>query len=271
MLAEAPGLEIVAGDLADTAALDRLCTGADVVIHAAGLVKARGPSEFEAVNVEGSRRLAQAAASATHVVFVSSLAAREPHLSPYAASKRAAEAAMAETLGARLSIVRPGAIYGPRDRELLPVFQAASTSPLLPLLNRQARISMVHVEDAAAQVAAVAAGDPVNGPRAICDSQPQGYSWRELMERAASACGRQPRFVPVPDLLVHALGSLNDLSGMLGAAPMLTRAKARELLHRDWTVNPSERAFEPPPPRHTLDTGFQQTVQWYRNAGWMKH
>ena len=101
--------EVVAGDLHDDAALGRLCAGAETVIHAAGLVKAKSRAAFDAVNVEGARRVATAAreAGVPHVLLVSSLTAREPQLSHYSASKRAGEDAMAAILGERLTVARP--------------------------------------------------------------------------------------------------------------------------------------------------------------------
>jgi nucleoside-diphosphate-sugar epimerase len=271
LLQETPALEVVSGDLADDPALRRLCDGADVVIHAAGLVKARRIAEFTTVNVQGSQRVAQAAANVPHTVLVSSLTAREPELSPYAASKHAAETVMAEALGSRLTIMRPCAIYGPRDRELLPIFQAADMSPILPLLGAEARITMVHVEDAAEQIAAIAGGAPSGACYSICDNQPRGYSWRELMTCAADACGRRPALIPTPDYVIQGLGFINELSRFFGASPMLTRAKARELLHRDWTISPDTLAPDAPPVRHTLATGFKHTVAWRRQAGRVKH
>jgi nucleoside-diphosphate-sugar epimerase len=263
--------EVVIGDLGDDAALARLCDGADVVIHNAGLVKARSRAAFDAVNVAGARRVALAAAKTPHVVFISSLTAREPHLSHYSASKRAGEAAMAEILGERLTIARPCAIYGPGDRELLPVFQAARISPVLPLLSGVARVAMIHVEDAARQTAALAAARPSGRPVVLCDARVDGYSWRELMTAAARACGRTPRFAPVPSLLIHAIGITNDFTLLLGRTPMLTSAKARELLHPDWAVAPGELAGDAPAAIYDLEAGFSATVAWYRSAVWMKH
>jgi len=261
----------VLGDLADDAALARLARGADVLVHAAALVKASGRTDFEAVNREGARRVAHAAAGAPHVVLVSSLAAREPRLSHYAASKRAAEDAMTEALGPRLTVARPPAIYGPGDREMLPVFQAAQASPLLPVPSETARIGMIHVDDAARQIAALAAGGQAGRTVALSDDRPEGHSWRELMSAAARACGRTPRLAPVPQALIHAIGITNDFRAMLGASPMLTSGKARELLHPDWSIAPEERAAGLPPPIHALAGGFEDTVAWYRRAGWMKH
>lgn len=259
------------GDLGDEAALGRLCDRADLVIHNAGLVKARSRAAFDAVNVAGARRVALAAARAPHTLFVSSLTAREPHLSHYSASKRAGEAAMAEVLGDRLTIARPCAIYGPGDRELLPVFQAAAISPVLPLLSGVAKVAMIHVEDAARQVAALAAAQPLRRPVALCDSRIDGYAWRELMAAAARACDRTPRFAAVPKGLIHAIGITNDFTLLLGRTPMLTSAKARELLHPDWAVAPGELAGGTPAAIYDLESGFSATVAWYRAAAWMKH
>ncbi|HET6971811.1 MAG TPA: SDR family NAD(P)-dependent oxidoreductase [Phenylobacterium sp.] len=265
------GLDVVAGDMDDTQALRRLVSGADVVIHAAGLVKARSRAAFDAVNVAGSRRLAEAAGEAPHVLLVSSLTAREPGLSHYSASKVAGEAAMRGILGDRLTVARPCAIYGPGDRELLPVFQAAASSPLLPLLSPTARVAMIHVEDAARQIATLASGAPLGGEVALTDGRPEGYAWRELMQAAARACGRAPALIPVPRALVHAIGITNDFTLLLGRTPMLSSAKARELLHLNWAVAPEERAWDAPAVLYDLDTGFSSTVAWYRAAGWMKH
>lgn len=263
--------EMVIGDLGDETALARLCDGADVVIHNAGLVKARSRAAFDAVNVAGARRVALAAAKTPHVVFISSLTAREPHLSHYSASKRAGEAAMADLLGERLTVARPCAIYGPGDRELLPVFQAAAISPVLPLLSGVARVAMIHVEDAARQVAALAAARPSERPVVLCDARADGYSWRELMAAAARACGRTPRLAPIPKGLIHAIGITNDFTLLLGQTPMFTSAKARELLHPDWAVPPGDLPGGAPAAIYDLDTGFSATVAWYRSAAWMKH
>ncbi|MEW5686142.1 MAG: NAD-dependent epimerase/dehydratase family protein [Pseudomonadota bacterium] len=264
-------LEVVPGGLGDRAALSRLCEGAEVLVHAAGLVKAPNRAAFDAVNVDGARRLAEAASAVRHVVLVSSLTAREPDISHYAASKHAGEIAMAEVLGERLSIVRPCAIYGPGDRELLPVFQAAALSPVLPVLSETARICMIHVEDAARQTATLAAGPPLRRAVAISDSRPEGYLWRELMAEAGRACGRSPRLAKVPKALIQALGITNDFTAMLGASPMLTSAKARELLHLDWAIPQEERTDAPLPSLYDLTRGFSATVAWYRTAAWVKH
>jgi uncharacterized protein YbjT (DUF2867 family) len=129
------GLEpqLVIGDLANSRALAALCDGAQVVVHVAGLIKARSRAVFDRANVEGSRQVALAAKTAgARLVLVSSLAAREPNLSDYAGSKRGGEDAAREIMGGDLTIVRPPAIYGPGDVETLRLFEMASKSPVLP-------------------------------------------------------------------------------------------------------------------------------------------
>ena len=128
--------ELALGDLEDAASLHRLCRGADAVIHAAGLVKARRDADLRAANVDGAGRLAAAARAAAapgaNLVHVSSLAAREPQLSAYARSKRDGEAAVLDAWGATARLVRPCAVYGPGDRETLALFRMAG-GPLLPV------------------------------------------------------------------------------------------------------------------------------------------
>jgi nucleoside-diphosphate-sugar epimerase len=262
--------EAVIGALEDDGAVTRLCDGAQVVVHAAGLIKARRPAEFEAVNSAGVRSVARAAGPTAHVLLISSLAARAPQLSPYAASKRAGEEIARELVGPRLTIARPTAVYGPGDRETFGLFRAAATSPILPVFDPAARITLVHVEDLARQVAALAARPAAAETFAICDARPGGYTWRELMTAAARACGRSPRLVRIPGGLVTALAAATStVQRAAGATPMLTFSKARELLHPDWSIASEASAAGLSSPRHTLDEGLRVTADWYREVGWL--
>ena len=143
--------EIVWGDLSDEASLETLVAGADAVVHAAGLIKARRPAEFDAVNRDGTARLS-ALAPDVPFLLLSSLAAREPQLSPYAASKRAAEEVVARRSGPWLAVRAP-AVYGPGDRETLAYFKMARNGFALQPDCPDARLSLVHVEDLAEAMA----------------------------------------------------------------------------------------------------------------------
>jgi nucleoside-diphosphate-sugar epimerase len=258
--------EIVGGDLSHQHALERLVEGAQAVVHAAGAIKARDLAGFMGVNRDGAARLAAAtrtAAPEAAFVLVSSLAARSPALSAYAASKRAGEAAVTEILGERATIVRPPAIYGPGDRETLSIFRAAAASPVLPILSDEARLALIHVEDAARAIAALA-GEPVPGVWALADARPEGYGWREILGAAATATGRKPTLAPIPAWALPVLTRLGTATGLMSAD------KAGEILHKDWAVAPSELLSGGAAPRWTLDAGFAATVNWYRQAGWLR-
>ncbi len=263
-------VEIVRGDLADREALARLCAGAEVVAHAAGLVKARSRQEFFEVNVEGTRRVCAAADPAAPVVLVSSLSAREPHLSDYAASKRAAEDVARGELGPRLAILRPPAIYGPGDKATRDLFRAAAISPVLPIPDApRARLALVHVDDAAAAVADLAQTPPRAGPFVAGGARPAGYAWREIAQTLCAAAGRRPAIAPIPAWALLGAGALAQAFARLTGSPsMLTLGKAREILHGDWSVDP---AFEAPgdrgPPVDLL-TGFTRTIAAYRADSW---
>ena len=261
--------EVVIGGLSDAAALDRLCRGADALVHVAGLVKARRDAEFDVVNAEGARIAAEAAerSGTARMVLVSSLAAREPGLSAYAASKRAGEAAASAVMGDRLSVVRPPAIYGPGDRETLGIFRAALRSPVAPVFDSRARIAMIHVDDAARQIAAAAARPPPRAVVAISDARPEGYTWREIVMAAAAAVGTRPALVRLPSEALAVAGFIGSVRRLLSGNPILTSGKAREMRHADWSLSPEERWSTAPTPQFGLEDGFAHTVAWWREAG----
>jgi nucleoside-diphosphate-sugar epimerase len=263
-------VDIVPGDLADAGALARLTDGADVVIHAAGLVKARSRTEFFAANARGTADLARATRDA-RFVLVSSLSAREPTLSAYAASKAAGETLARPILGDRLTVIRPPAIYGPGDLATLDLFRAAVASPLLPIPQApQARLALAYVDDVAAAVCHVALTPCGPGPFEIGGARPEGYGWREIAEALARAAGRPARIVEAPAWLLLAAGAASEVMARLsGSAAMFSLGKAREFLHADWAVN---LAAEPPLAGFApmdLETGFVRTLAWYRAHGWI--
>ena len=270
------GIDVIRGDLDDMPALTRLVRDADVVVHAAGLIKAVSAAEFLAVNRDGAARLAAAVrqeASAAHLIGISSLAARVPRLSPYAYSKHAGEQALRAGFPGRVTIIRPPVIYGPGDPETLGIFRAASRRFAPVPGSADIRVAMIHVSDAAAAIAAVAgwSGAPGGATHALADPNPAGYAPREILLAAAMAVGNQPRLVPLPAPAVRLAGQLAGLHGRVrGRATMFSAGKAREMLHPDWGIRPHELLPAPLRPAGiNLGRGFASTVAWYRKAGWL--
>ena len=159
----APDLEracvvAVQGSLEDEAALQRLVAGAGAVVHCAGLVAAPSAAAFSQVNVVGSARLFAAAAGAAtrpRILLLSSLAAREPRLSAYAHSKRAAEETLWQVAdqGIEACALRPPAVYGPGDQATLPIFRQLRDGLLFVPAVTGARFSLLYVHDLADAVA----------------------------------------------------------------------------------------------------------------------
>jgi uncharacterized protein YbjT (DUF2867 family) len=258
----------VLGDLADEGAVRQLTQGAQTTIHCAGLIKARTRAEFFAVNEGGAARIARH--SPGRVILISSLVAREPALSDYAASKAAGEAAVRREAPGRAVILRPPALYGPADRETLGLFKLAATSPILPLWGRaEARLALAHVDDAARSVAGVLWAPTPEAPKAIPGHDGQGYGWRDILTTAAQAVGRRARCLRAPEALLRGAGFAADLLRPLSATPpIFGSGKVREMLHGDWSV-PPEEAVDGPPARFTLQAGFADAVAGYRALGWL--
>lgn len=268
-------VEVVLGSLSDHAALERLADGVDAVLHLAGAIKARDDDAFLKINRDGSAAMAQATARVApkaHFLHVSSLAAREPTLSGYCASKRASEAAVMDALGPeRVSVLRPPAVYGPGDRETLAFFKLAQ-SRWVPLLGpASARIALIHVADLVAGFTTQLDQAPSGRIEALADDHPQGYSWQEILSAAAAAVGnRRPRFVRVPKTLLGTIGRGASLAAQLtGQAAMFNAGKLRELLHEDWSV-PQAMLAQSGAPRIGLAEGFGSTAAWYLREGWLR-
>jgi nucleoside-diphosphate-sugar epimerase len=267
----------VPGSLEDETALQRLVAGAAAVVHCAGLVAAPSAAAFSEVNLLGSARLfAAAARGATRprILLVSSLAAREPRLSAYARSKRAAEEILWQTAeqGMQACALRPPAVYGPGDRATLPIFRQLRRGLLFVPAVTDARFSLLYVHDLADAVAHLL--DTATWRRSVLeldDGREGGYRWADLADIAGRQLGRRVRTVALPRAILWPVALIGGLGGAtLGRAPRLSPGKLRELFHRDWVARPSQPSLlQGWSPRTTFALGFEQTLAWYREQGWL--
>ena len=264
----APGLAWVPGALDDPAALAQLCEGAGAVIHIAGVISAADRAGFAAGNIAGTEAMIAAARDAgiRRFIHVSSLAAREPGLSDYGWSKAEAEAAVRAS-GLDWTIVRPPAVYGPGDREMLELFRLAAKG--FVTLPPGGRLSLIEASDLARLLL-----DLVDAPGSIgCSYEPddgreRGWDHREFALVLGEAVGRRVRTLSVPAPLLR-LAARGD--GLIrGPRAKLTPDRVRYFCHPDWVVT----ADAMPPPsiwRPEIDTraGLKATAQSYREAGWL--
>ena len=266
-----PGVAWVRGDLADSAALAALVAGADAVIHVAGLTNTPDPAEFEDANVTGTANVMDAmeAGGVRRLVFVSSLAAREPRLSAYGASKARAEV-LVEASGLDWTMVRPPAVYGPRDSDMLDLFRSAKWG-VVPLPPGGAT-SIIHADDLAGLLVALAASHAASTRKKIYepdDGREGGWSHQELAQAIGRAMGRGRVFAPhLPRGVLDAAAAADRL--LRGDRAKLTPDRVGYMAHPNW-VSRSDRRVPPGiwQAAITGDEGLKATAQWYKREGWL--
>lgn len=283
---KASNVEVVVGDLGDETSLQRFVAGLGTVLHLAGLVRARRAAQFFAANAEGTAKLvaaAQKAASKPRFVYVSSLAAAGPSSSPsghtpedplspvsaYGRSKLAGEEAVALYTGSWV-ILRPPAIYGPRDRDVFQFFKMASQGWLFyPRGERY--ITVAFVGDVVLAVLRAAASEAA--AKAFYLGEPRPYPMRTLLETLAEAGQVRAKVVSLPGFVFRMAGFVGDGLHLLGFDDVpMTSDKAGELLARHWAAQtrPSLLAFGLPEPV-SFRQGAELTWAWYRRQGWLPH
>ena len=205
-------------------------------MHCAGAVRGARQEDFDVINVAGTESVARAAvrAGAKRLLSLSSLAAREPTLSMYSSSKRRGEAVL-ESAALPWTVFRPPAVYGPGDKELLPLFRLMMQG-IAVVPGHAGRTSLIYVTDLVrAMIAWLDA--PMSSGRCfeLDDGTPNGYDWSEMIAIATELRGAPIRRVNVPQPVLASIGLANVWIGRaLHRAPMLTSGKVRELFHRDW-------------------------------------
>lgn len=266
---EREGVTWVQGALDTPDSLLALCTGADCVLHIAGVVNAPDRAGFIAGNITGTEAVIAAtrAAGVTRFVHVSSLAARECDLSNYCWSKAQAEARVAAS-ALDWTMVRPPAVYGPGDTEMLDLFRMAARGVVM--LPPGGRMSVVHVADLARLLVRLAAGAGDTGAiYEVDDGTPRGWSHGDFANALGDAVGRTVRSFSTPRVALHLAAQGDRL--LRGKGAKLTPDRARYIAHSDWTASPEYRPAKQLwlaeiPTRQ----GLAETARWYRAKGWLK-
>ena len=280
------GAELVKGDVRDAATLPPLVEGAAAVVHAAGKTSARNEEAYMAANAAGTANVAAAVrahAPSAHVVLVSSQAAAGPSrdgepvrasdaprpVSSYGRSKLAGEEALRRS-GVPFTILRPCAVYGPRETAIRDLFVAASKGVVPVLAGGRPKIQLVYGPDAAAAVA----GALERGPReeTFFVAHPEVLDYSAIAGRLASLPSRRPFRLPVPAALVRAAGHVvGAVSAFGNGAPVFNTEKAEEMLQSAWLCDVSDAQIELGQPFRTdFKTGARLTWDWYVERGWLR-
>ena len=262
-----PDVDWVAGALDLPGSLEELAAGTDAVIHVAGVLTGRTAAEFDRANVEGTQAMLNAAKAAgvSRFVHVSSLAAREPQLSLYGASKAKSEALVAAS-GLSVAIVRPPAVYGPGDKETLELFKMAKLGVML--LPPKGRLSLLHVDDLVRLLLALAGSAAIGTIIEPDDGRRGGWTHHELAQALGEAVGRRNNGLSVPAGMLKLAARADRL--LRGDKAKLTPDRAAYFSHSDWVADPSRA---PPPgkwqPKIKTDHGLASTAAWYQAQGWL--
>ncbi|MCB2203512.1 NAD-dependent epimerase/dehydratase family protein [bacterium] len=282
------GVPVTIADLSDREAVAPLLRDVDYVFHVAGLTRARKTVDYYMVNHLGTRDLLDACAehcrALRRFVYVSSLTAVGPRngageiteqspyhpVSHYGRSKMMAEIEVMERRNEiPVTIVRPSAVYGPRDRDLFRYFKMIRTG-IEPLLGSGAhQLNLVHVRDLVDGIIRAAEHPAAEGEAFFIGGE--NYSTAGLCRHIARAMQRRPFVFHLPEFLIYVVGAAGEATGrLLRRQVFFNVQKVREAVQEAWTCSidkARERiGFEP---RVTLDAGMRMTYDWYLEHQWL--
>ncbi len=287
-LLEGLSLEIRRGDITRPETLPAQVRDVDYIVHNAGLTKARQRDTFFEVNEVGVSNLFEAILahnpSVRRITHISSLAVAGPSpngrpiterdeptpITVYGESKLAGErVALSYTDRLPVAVVRPPAVYGPGDKEILTIFKTIARR-LRPQIGDQSRkIQLIHVDDLCRGIVAVTESDNTSGGLYFLAEQ-RAYEMRELLSHIVTATGYRALPLPLPGFLFRLVAAISEgTCRLIGIAPMLTREKAGELL-ASWEVSTDRIASEVG--WHSaipFPEGARDTVAWYRDNDWL--
>ncbi len=292
------GVETVFGELRDPASLARAVSGREVVVHNAAITRAFYPREHYRINAGGTLAVLRACVSAEgprKLVLVSSQAAAGPSptaepinedaaprpVSAYGRSKLLAEKIVAK-FGQRFSdrlavtVVRPTAVYGPRDTDMFATFKVAAAHVATVVGLGRSKISITHVADIVRGIALAAESEAANGRTYFLASE-RAYTCDEIVEAATKAVGARAVKLRLSGEAVRSvtrtitgLARVGRTLGLCRRPPLMTVERGIELSQPFWVCDSGRAARELGfRPQYDIETGFRETVQWYRENGWM--
>ena len=279
-------LQLIYGDVTSQGSLPEAVTQKDYVYHVAGALKGRSQWAFDRVNFYGTANLLRACwrhnRGVRRFVLISSQSAGGPSrkgqpaaendaprpVSRYGRSKlKAEQVARKYTERLPLTIVRPPAIFGPRDRGMHPFFKMLKKG-LVVVVAGERYANFAYVKDVVAGT--ILAGEKEAGKgQTYYIAAERGCPWREFAEVAARVIGRRVVMMLVPPMVVRAVGGFNSLAAALtGKTQMLDWCKAHEILQPYWLCDISKAKKELGyRPAYSLQQALAETIEWYEKEG----
>ncbi len=289
MFGDGLGADIVYADLRDCDALAPLLRDVDVVFHLAGLTRARRNTEYYTGNHVATHDLLCACRRhgerLRRFVYVSSLTAVGPRLgsaeltensryhpvSHYGRSKMLAEIEVMEAAAHMpVTIVRPSAVYGPRDRDLYRYFKMIKSGLELLMGSGSNLVNLVHVEDVVQGILR-AAEHPAAVNEAFFIGSEENYRTERVCGAIAEAMHRQPLVLHLPEPVLYLVGYTGEALGRLARRQVFFNAqKVREAVQKAWTCSIGKaRDRIGYAPAVSLAAGMESTLAWYRENDWL--
>jgi nucleoside-diphosphate-sugar epimerase len=268
----------------DLAALEGILRATDGIVHLAGVVSAVHERDYVTGNVDATRIVAAAAAAAgVPLIHISSLAAAGPAspraprseadppapINAYGRTKLTGERTVAAVDGLRWTILRPGVVYGPGDRALLPVFRLAQRG-ILPLVGRaDAAYTFIHIADLL-RVIGAAIDTPAVGDTLFV-GHPEPVSTRGLLEGVRAAIGAPARLIRIPLPITRLAAMAGDIGGRLTGRPAVINTRRYAELASEGFVCRVDRLRDclGVVAEVTLREGLVRAAAWYREQGWL--
>jgi len=277
----------ITGDLNDLKTLGNALEGVDVLFHVAAIVKAPTKKEFTRANVEATENLVRLAQKkgVTNIVLLSSLAAAGPsHGSPkiesdpmepvsmYGRSKKEMEDRISQisTHDESIKIIRPPAVYGPREDQIYSFFKSCSKG-LCPIIGdgNKPKVSMVYVSDLVDGI--IHAADKMDpGVFTYFISGEGTHSWNEIRHITSKVLGKKTIPLKIkPGLVKKAAALIENISSLFGIYPVVNKEKANELI-LEWTCSSDKAQNEIGyVPKTSLEEGISRTIHWYKIHNWL--
>jgi nucleoside-diphosphate-sugar epimerase len=258
--------------------------GCEVVFHLAGITRASNPEEFLWANAEGTRAAALGAQrNGARLVYVSSLAAAgtgtpehprrvtdtpEP-ITPYGQSKLEGEVRVRETPDLAWCIVRPPAVYGPRDKDFLFAFQAAKRGFFPVLGNPERAYTMVDVHDLVDAIVECGVRPEAIG-KTYFVGHPDPVPYNRILKTLALLMGREHRPIHLPNAALEIAAGVGEMGRFFGKVGLINRSRQKDLQAPGWVCDVSDierdLGFVC---QTTLEQGFARTLEWYKREKWL--
>jgi nucleoside-diphosphate-sugar epimerase len=276
--------DILYGDCEDGDSLKQIPSDLDFVFHLAGLTKARRDEDFFCVNVKGTENLLKAVAARApgikRFVHFSSLAAAGPSrngsplnesaeprpVSSYGRSKLESEGVIMEHRNVLpVTIIRPPAVYGPRDRDFYVLFKMVKKG-FYPYWGK-CYYSLLYVDDLVRGAVMAAETKDAEGGRYFL-SDGKIHSNEDIVNEIADVLDAKIMKMPVPKPLLNVLVKISEK--MLKGASIINTDKLKELSYLHWTCDSSRAGKDFGfVPKVTIKEGIKWTADWYRIHQWL--